>query len=88
VVNNNTEPPATAKICIVVNPAGGSVNLRRDCDTRDCSMDASTVYTQIEPGERLGLTAHDPVTSGDFTWVQVKYHGQTVWISSTRIDCD
>jgi len=88
VVNNNTEPPATAKICIVVNPAGGSVNLRRDCDTRDCSMDASTVYTQTEPGERLELMARTPVTSGDFTWVQVKYRGQTAWISSTRIDCD
>jgi hypothetical protein len=87
-INDNSEPPTAAKTCTVINPAGGSVNLRRNCDSRDCSMDASTLHTQADPGEDVELTARKPVTTGRFTWVQVKYRGETLWISSTRIDCE
>lgn len=85
--NENTER-VNVKTCTVVNPAGGSVNLRRNCDTRDCSMDASTLYTQLDPGDTVEATNRKPVTTGRFTWVAVKYHGETLWISSTRVDCD
>ena len=87
-VNDNTEPGTTAKTCTITNPAGGSVNIRRNCDTRDCAMDPATLYTQADPGDTVEATSRKPVTTGRFTWVPVKYHGEVVWISSTRIDCD
>lgn len=86
--NDNTETAADVKICDVVNPAGGTVNLRRYCDTRDCSQDPTTLYIQAEQGDIVELTNRKPVTTGRFTWVQVKYGGEILWISSTRINCD
>ncbi|MEP6786817.1 MAG: hypothetical protein ABJB40_00195 [Acidobacteriota bacterium] len=87
-VNANDETEAAAKSCEIINPAGGSVNLRRYCDTRDCSLDASTLYTQGDPGDLVQRMNHKPVTSGRFTWVQVKFDGETLWISSNRINCE
>ena len=74
--------------CRIINPAGGSVNLRRYCDTRDCSMDASTLYTQGDPGDIVVPTGKPSKTTGRFTWVQVRYRGESVWISSSRMTCD
>ncbi|MBV9214659.1 MAG: hypothetical protein JO053_00665 [Acidobacteria bacterium] len=73
--------------CEIVNPQGGDVNLRRDCDTKDCSQDPSTIYTKVEAGEYVTPTGKPRVTTGKFTWVQVKYKGETLWVSSTRLDC-
>jgi hypothetical protein len=73
--------------CDIVNPQGGDVNLRRDCDTKDCSLDPSTLYIQVAPGEIVVPTGKPRVTTGKFTWVQVKYKGETLWVSSTRLDC-
>ena len=86
--NGGTETTAVTKVCDVVNPAGGTVNLRRYCDTRDCSQDSSTLYIQAEQGDVVERTSRKPVTSGRFTWVQVKYGGELLWISSNRINCD
>ncbi len=74
--------------CEVTNPTVGFVNLRRYCDTRDCSQDASTLYSKAEPGDLVYTTGREPVTSGQFIWVEVTFYGETMWISSTRIDCD
>lgn len=73
--------------CDITNPQGGDVNLRRDCDTKDCSQDPSTLYIQVSPGEMVVPTGKPRVTTGKFTWVQVKYNGEILWVSSTRIDC-
>lgn len=86
--NTNAGTVADVKTCDVINPAGGTVNLRRYCDTRDCSVDASTLYTQVEQGDVVETTGRKPVTSGRFTWVQVKHDGETLWISSNRINCE
>lgn len=86
--NANDETEAAARSCEIINPTGGSVNLRRYCDTRDCSQDASTLYTQGDVGDLVQPTNHKPVTSGRFTWVQVKHDGETLWISSNRINCE
>lgn len=86
--NENMEPKMMDRSCRITNPQGGSVNLRRNCDTRDCSMDASTLYTQGDPGETVIPTGRKPVTTGRFTWVEVKYGGEVLWISSTRMNCD
>ena len=87
-VNDNAVPTNDHRQCIIINPEGASVNLRRDCDTRDCSEDASTIYTQGEPGDDLRTTGRSPVTTGRFTWVQVRYHGESLWISSNRLSCE
>ena len=87
-LNENTGTKTTDRECKITNPTGGTVNLRRDCDTRDCSLDASTLYTQADPGDKVVPTGRATVTTGDFTWVQVRYHGETLWISSTRMACE
>lgn len=87
-MNDQTAVRKDQRVCTIINPEGSSVNLRRDCDTRDCSEDASTIYTQGEPGDDLRTTGRPPVTTGRFTWVQVRYQGETLWVSSTRLDCE
>ena len=84
---NDDVPITQVRTCEIINPAGGAVNLRRNCDKLDCSKDDSTLYLQAEPGEPVDLKDAKPVTNGRFTWVQVVYQGETVWISSTRINC-
>ncbi len=74
--------------CDIINPEGGSVNLRRYCDTRDCSTDPTTLYIQVDPGTHVEATDHQPIVTDHFSWVQVRYDNETLWVSAARIDCD
>jgi hypothetical protein len=87
-VNDDLKEGKSARECRIVNPQGGTVNIRRNCDTRDCSMDPATLYTQGDPGDTVVPTGRASVTTGRFTWVQVRYRGETLWISSTRMSCE
>lgn len=74
--------------CEIINPEGGSVNLRRYCDTRDCSTDPTTLYIQADPGTHVEATDHQPVLTGRYSWIQVRYDGETLWVSAARLDCE
>lgn len=74
--------------CEIINPEGGSVNLRRYCDSRDCSTDPDTLYIQVDPGTYVEATDHDPVVAGHYTWLQIRYDDETLWVSAARVDCE
>lgn len=86
--NANTNSAPETHDCVIINPEGGSVNLRRYCDTRDCSLDASTLYLQVEPGTEVETSGREPVVTGRYSWIQVIYNGEKLWVSAARIDCD
>jgi len=87
-VNSNVDPALSVRDCVIISPEGGSVNLRRYCDTLDCSVHSSTLYIQVEPGTHVEVTGREPIVSGRYTWNQIKYDGETLWVSSARIDCE
>src|ERR1043166_1551561 len=88
--NSNTNSAQNLlRDCAVITPDGeGTINLRRYCDTRDCSKDASTLYLQVEPGTHVQATSRDTVVTGHYTWVQIKYNGEFLWVSDARLDCE
>jgi hypothetical protein len=88
--NNIATGPARQpeRECFVTSGDGGTANLRRNCDTRDCSTDPTTLYTEADSGDLVTTTARSPVTTGRVTWVQGRDRGEGLWISSTRIECD
>jgi hypothetical protein len=73
--------------CFVSNATGGMVKLRRDCDTKNCEQDPSTMYTEVEDGTQLGLLNLNNYSSGRFTWRPVSYNGEVVWISAAKLFC-
>ncbi len=87
--DSNTNSTAALRDCAVISPDGeGVINLRRFCDTRDCSQDASTLYLQVDPGTEVQATSRDPIKTGHYTWVQIKYDGELLWVSNARLDCE
>ncbi len=87
--NNNVNTAAEGKQCSVIKKSDGTaINLKRYCDSRDCSLDANTMALQIDPGTIVEPTDRKPIVSGRFTWIQVKYRGEVLWVSSSLIDCE
>jgi len=87
--NTNSVSVAALRDCAVISPDGEAlINLRRYCDTRDCSQDASTLYLQVEPGTSVQETSRDPILTGRYTWDQIKYNGEFLWVSDARLDCE
>ena len=87
--SNANQPSAALKDCAVISPDGvGAINLRRYCDTRDCSQDVSTLYLQVDPGTKVQATSRESIVTGRYTWVQVKYAGELLWVSEARLDCE
>ena len=87
--SNSNSSQSAVRDCAVITPDGeGTINLRRYCDTRDCSQDPSTLYLQVDPGTSVQVTPHDRIVTKHFTWVQVKYRGELVWVSAARLDCE
>ena len=73
--------------CVASNQGKGTVNLRRDCDTKNCEMDPATKYTQIPDGTRLSLLDLGDHKTGRMTWRPVLYRGERLWISSAKLSC-
>jgi len=87
--NSNANSQRAFRDCAVISPDyESSINLRRYCDTRDCSQDSSTIYIQVEPGTSVQATSRDPIVTGRYTWVQIKYAGELLWVSEGRLDCE
>ena len=85
-VMNIPETGTTAQTCFVVNPSGGLVNLRRDCDRKDCSLDASTLYTEIDNASPVIVLNTGNAYSKGYVWVPVSHNGEVLWISATRLN--
>jgi hypothetical protein len=88
--NSNVNAASAAlRDCAVITPDGeGTINLRRYCDTRDCSQDVSTLYLQVDPATKVQATARESIVTGRYTWVQIKYAGELLWVSEARLDCE
>jgi hypothetical protein len=87
--SNMNAAPDALQDCAVISPDGeGTINLRRYCDTRDCSQDASTLYLQVDPGTKVQATSRKSIVTGRYTWVQIKYAGELLWVSDARLDCE
>jgi len=67
------------------------VNVRVDCDTRDCAQDPLTKAGSLPNNTPVLLYSRRKSASGGrFTWVQIKIEqtGQTVWVASSKLRCE
>ena len=83
-IDRNLEGDGT-ETAFAANPGGGRVNLRRDCDSKDCSTDPTTLYTEVEPGTPL-VMRNQIAKSRGYMWQSVRYQGKVLWISSTKLN--
>jgi eukaryotic-like serine/threonine-protein kinase len=72
--------------CFVINPSGGLVNLRRDCDRKDCSRDPSTLYTEIENDSAVIVLKTGNAYSKGYVWIPILRNSEVVWISAARLN--
>lgn len=65
------------------------VNVRMNCDTRDCDSDSSTLAGEYANNTPVRVITGASVRGVRFTWMKVIItgSGQTVWVASTKIKC-
>ncbi len=73
--------------CVVSSNSGGNVNLRKDCDTKDCALDPTTIFIEVPSGTTTHLRTGKKAYSKGFTWLPVRYDSQDLWVSSATAKC-
>jgi hypothetical protein len=77
--------------CVLYNNKSDKnvVNVRDNCDTRNCEMDASTVAGEYPDNTPISVIRGSDVQTTRFTWVKViiTSSGRTVWVASSKIKC-
>ncbi len=82
-------PTPEPKVCFLSDGGngGGEVNVRRDCDTLDCTLNPATIartYSNKTSITKLGKS----VRSGDYNWEKVNINGGTFWVADSKIRCE
>jgi hypothetical protein len=78
-----TENVAGNEVCSVT----AQTQLHRDCDTKDCDSDATTVADAAATGSKVTRLGFYKKGARSFKWEKVSAGGKELWISSTKIDC-
>lgn len=84
---NSNSPAISSSSCIIKN-AGESVNLRRDCDKKDCTTDATTIRMTVIDGTNITRRSADSQASKGFRWVAIRYNNEDLWVSDNKISCE
>lgn len=90
---SNAQDPTAAQEqeCVLYNDRNDKsvINVRMNCDTRDCDTDASTIVDEYPDNTPIRVIKGASVPGTRFRWVKViiTSSGQTVWVASTKIKC-
>ena len=83
--------PVEEQQCVLYNDKSEKtvVNVRVDCDTRNCEMDASTIAGEYPDNTPIRVVRGSNVQTARYTWVKVVIAGtgRTVWVASSKIKC-
>jgi hypothetical protein len=67
---------------------GNTVYLRRNCDTRDCTNDESTIYSEAADGQEMYVANVPVIDSGiGFSWIPLEFDGSVSYAASLKLDC-
>lgn len=89
--NNSQSTTAQEPTCVLYNDKSDKtvINVREDCDTKNCEADASTIAGEYPDNTPVHVFKGNDVRGVRFTWVKVEIvgSGRIVWVASTKVKC-
>lgn len=84
---NNSLNNERRNVCTLSNN-GNTVYLRQNCDTRDCTNDKSTIYSQAADNQEMFVANAPVIDSGiGFSWIPLEFDNSVVYAASSKLVC-
>lgn len=89
--NNGQSTTVQEPECVLYNDKSDKtvVNVRENCDTRNCESDASTIAGEYPDNTQVRVFNGSNVQGSRFTWVKIAItsSGRIVWVASSKLKC-